>query len=118
MRQHPVIGARILARSAGLSHLAPAVRAEHERWDGAGYPDALRGAAIPMASRITFACDAYNAMTSDRPYRAAMSSDKALVELKTNAGSQFDPTVVDALVHGIEDPLAGSWPTTVNPSHD
>jgi diguanylate cyclase (GGDEF)-like protein/PAS domain S-box-containing protein len=118
MRQHPVIGARILARSAGLSHLAPAVRAEHERWDGAGYPDALRGAAIPMASRITFACDAYNAMTSDRPYRSAMSSDKALVELKTNAGSQFDPTVVDALVHGIEDPLAATWPTTVNPRHD
>lgn len=76
MHQHPAIGGRIVAGSTSLAHLAPAVRAEHERWDGHGYPDGLRGAAIPMASRIAFACDAYDAMTSDRPYRPAMSKNK------------------------------------------
>ena len=98
MRQHPVIGARILAGTRTLAHLAPAVGAEHERFDGQGYPDGLRGEQIPLASRITFACDAYHAMTSDRPYRPALDAATARAELRAGAGSQFDPTVVDVLV--------------------
>ena len=74
MRQHPVVGGQMVASIPELSHLAPAVRAEHERWDGAGYPDHLRGEEIPLSSRIAFVCDAYHAMTSDRPYRAALSA--------------------------------------------
>ncbi len=98
MRRHPEIGERIVASVGALAHLAPAVRAEHERWDGDGYPDGLRGAAIPLSSRLVFACDAYEAMIAERPYRAAMAPENAVVELEANAGSQFDPAVVTALV--------------------
>jgi HD-GYP domain-containing protein (c-di-GMP phosphodiesterase class II) len=73
------------------------VRSHHERWDGHGYPDGLAGYEIPLAARIVFACDAYNAMTTDRPYRAAMSQETAVEELWANAGSQFDPRIVAAL---------------------
>ena len=102
MREHPAVGARIVARTTSLAHLAPAIRAEHERWDGGGYPEGLRGLDIPIASRITFACDAYHAMTSDRPYRAAMDPSEARAELEGNAGAQFDPDVVSALLRVID----------------
>jgi PAS domain S-box-containing protein/diguanylate cyclase (GGDEF)-like protein/putative nucleotidyltransferase with HDIG domain len=102
MRQHPAIGARILAATRSLAHFAAAVNAEHERFDGAGYPDGLAGDAIPLASRITLACDAYHAMTSDRPYRAAMDNLTAQAEMRAGAGSQFDPEVVDALLAALE----------------
>ena len=69
VRGHTIRGAEILAEIAGLEHLAPLVRASHERWDGSGYPDRLSGEAIPLASRIVFTVDAYDAMTNDRPYR-------------------------------------------------
>lgn len=72
MRQHPAVGERIVASIDGLAHLRAAVRAEHERWDGSGYPDGLAGEAIPLASRICLACDAYDAMTTDRPYRSRL----------------------------------------------
>jgi HD domain-containing protein/GAF domain-containing protein len=98
MRQHPVVGERIIVGTAGLTHLAPAMRAEHERWDGGGYPDGLRGEDIPLASRITLACDAYHAMTSDRPYRPSLSERRAREELRRCAGTQFDPQVVEALL--------------------
>ena len=98
MRQHPVVGERIIVGTPGLSHLAPAMRAEHERWDGAGYPDGLAGEEIPLASRITLACDAFHAMTSDRPYRASMTFERACEELRACAGTQFDPNVADALL--------------------
>ena len=98
MRQHPVVGERIIVGTPGLSHLAPAMRAEHERWDGAGYPDGLAGEEIPLASRITLACDAFHAMTSDRPYRPAMSLERACEELRSCAGTQFDPRVAEALL--------------------
>jgi diguanylate cyclase (GGDEF)-like protein/PAS domain S-box-containing protein len=101
MRQHPAIGARILSSTRTLAHLAPAVKAEHERFDGHGYPDGLVADAIPLASRITFACDAYHAMTSDRPYRTALDHETALGELRAGAGSQFDPQVVDALLNTV-----------------
>ena len=102
MRRHPVIGERIVAAIPPLAHLAPAIRAEHERWDGAGYPDGVRGDRIPIASRIVFACDAWHAMTSDRPYRRAMALGAARAELSDNAGAQFDPEVVDALLAALE----------------
>jgi HD-GYP domain-containing protein (c-di-GMP phosphodiesterase class II) len=89
MRQHPVVGEHIIA---------PAMRAEHERWDGHGYPDGLTGEEIPLASRITLACDALNAMTHDRPYRPAMTLGRAEDELRACAGTQFDPQIVDALL--------------------
>jgi diguanylate cyclase (GGDEF)-like protein len=98
MRQHPVIGERIVRAIPGMGSIARIVRHEHERWDGAGYPDGLAGEAIPVGARIILACDAYHAMTSDRPYRQAMSHREAMAELTANAGSQFDANVVEALV--------------------
>ncbi len=98
MRQHPAVGARIVASTRTLAHLAPPIRAEHEHWDGGGYPDGLRGEQIPIESRITLACDAYHAMTSARPYRGPMSDPEAQAELRANAGTQFDPDVVEALL--------------------
>ncbi|MDQ5808732.1 MAG: HD domain-containing protein, partial [Actinomycetota bacterium] len=102
MRQHPVIGERIVAAIPPLAHLAPAIRAEHERWDGSGYPDGLAAGTIPMASRIVFACDALHAMTSDRPYRQAMSLAAARAELAAHAGTQFDPDVIAALLDVVD----------------
>jgi PAS domain S-box-containing protein len=98
MRQHPIVGEHIIAGTPGLSRLAPAIRAEHERWDGDGYPDGLAGEQIPIASRITLACDALNAMTSDRPYRAAMTLKRAEHELQSCGGTQFDPQIIQALL--------------------
>ncbi len=102
MRQHPAVGERIVANTESLAHLAPAIRAEHERVDGGGYPDGLRGDEIPIASRITLACDAYHAMTSDRPYRKALSEADARAELLANAGTQFDRDVAEALIAELE----------------
>ena len=102
MRQHPAVGERVVANTESLAHLAPAIRAEHERYDGRGYPDGLTGDEIPIASRITLACDAYHAMTSDRPYRSALTREQALIELRDNAGTQFDPDVVAALLNLVE----------------
>jgi HD-GYP domain-containing protein (c-di-GMP phosphodiesterase class II) len=98
MRRHPIAGAELVANAPGLNHLARAIRAEHERWDGNGYPDGLAGEKIPMASRITFVCDAYHAMTSDRPYRKAMEEREARAEIEAGAGSQFCPAVVAAFL--------------------
>ncbi|MEA2145384.1 MAG: hypothetical protein QOG59_971 [Solirubrobacteraceae bacterium] len=97
MRQHPIIGERILSADPALRPVARLVRASHERWDGNGYPDGLTGAAIPLGARIIAACDAYEAITSERCYQAARSQADAIAELQRNAGSQFDPTVIRAL---------------------
>jgi two-component system, cell cycle response regulator len=102
IRQHTVVGERILRASLAFRSIAGIVRSSHESWDGSGYPDGLAGEEIPLASRIICACDAYAAMTSDRPYRSALPLDAALEELRRGAGTQFDPTVVrviDAHVH-------------------
>jgi HD-GYP domain-containing protein (c-di-GMP phosphodiesterase class II) len=98
IRCHAIWGAETLARIPGLEAVATIVRFHHERWDGAGYPDGLSGGRIPLGSRIISACDAYGAMTADRPYRAALPPDDALEEIRSGAGTQFDPSVVHALV--------------------
>ena len=98
MKKHTIEGQYMLDRVGGLlGSVGEIVRSCHERWDGKGYPDGLKGEEIPLAARIVFACDAYNAMTTDRVYRPALSRDEALAELTGNAGTQFDPRVVDAL---------------------
>ncbi len=81
MRTHPIPSEQLIGNVPQLAHLAPVIRAEHERWDGKGYPDGLAGEEIPLASRITLVCDAYHAMTSDRPYRKAMSAERARAEV-------------------------------------
>jgi HD-GYP domain-containing protein (c-di-GMP phosphodiesterase class II) len=98
MRTHPAVGERIVASVEGIAHLAPAIRAEHERWDGAGYPDGLAGDAIPLESRICLACDTYDAMTTDRPYRTALPVRDAVAEIAGEGGRQLDPRVVAALL--------------------
>jgi two-component system, cell cycle response regulator len=96
MRRHTIIGERILMSAPALKAVATLVRASHERWDGQGYPDGLAGERIPLGARIVSVCDAYDAMVSDRPYRAGMPPGDALEELRRCSGSQFDPDVVDA----------------------
>jgi HD-GYP domain-containing protein (c-di-GMP phosphodiesterase class II) len=98
MRTHPVESERIIARLPGLCHLGPAVRAEHERYVGLGYPEGLTGEAIPLASRITLVCDAYHAMVSDRPYRAALTLAEARQQIAEAAGTQFCPRAAHALL--------------------
>ncbi|HXG77682.1 MAG TPA: diguanylate cyclase [Gaiellaceae bacterium] len=93
---HPLLGERILAPIDQLEDVRPIVRACHERFDGAGYPDGLAGEDIPLEARIIFVCDAYHAMTTDRPYRRALGRDRAREELRAAAGGQFDPRVVEA----------------------
>jgi len=108
MEQHPGWGADLLETIPGLEAVAMIIRAAHERWDGRGYPAGLKGREIPLASRIILACDAYHAMTSDRPYRPAMSAQAATDELLANAESQFDPTVVRALIDALENHSAST----------
>ncbi len=110
MAEHPVIGERILRSIGGFSPVADIVRHEHESFDGSGYPDGLVGDAIPLGSRIILACDAYHAMTSDRPYRARMSHEDAFHELTRCAGRQFDPDVTAALVAHFYHQRAGRGP--------
>jgi putative methionine-R-sulfoxide reductase with GAF domain len=97
IRQHPVIAERILSVVPALAGITPVIRAQYERWNGSGYPDGLAGRAIPLGARILHVCTAYHAMTTDRPYRPALSQDEILAELRAQAGKQFDPRVVDAL---------------------
>jgi len=94
--RHTLIGERILGAAIALRPVAKLVRSSHERVDGGGYPDGLAGDAIPLGARIVAVCDAYDAMTSDRPYQRRLGHDDALVELRRCAGTQFDPVVVEA----------------------
>jgi HD-GYP domain-containing protein (c-di-GMP phosphodiesterase class II) len=99
MNTHTVIGQEMLERAGGLlGEVGPLVRSCHEHWDGNGYPDRLAGEAIPLVARIVCTCDAWNAMTTDRSYRRALSPEAAAAELRRCSGTQFDPQVVDALV--------------------
>jgi putative nucleotidyltransferase with HDIG domain len=98
VKDHARIGANMLAKVPSLASVRPAVLGHHERWDGTGYPDRLKGEDIPLAARVVAVCDAFQAMISPRPYRAARTREQAVAELQRNAGTQFDPRVVDAFV--------------------
>jgi HD-GYP domain-containing protein (c-di-GMP phosphodiesterase class II) len=98
MYQHTILGERILNAAPALRPVARIVRSTHERWDGRGYPDGLRGDEIPLAARVVAVCDAYDAMTTDRAYSSAVGHDAACQELRDMAGSQFDPQVVAAFI--------------------
>jgi len=103
MDEHTAIGARMLERIPFLAPVAPLVRSAHERHDGGGYPDGLAGEQIPRGAMVIATCDAFHAMTSDRSYRQAMSRTDAEAELRANAGSQFEPGVVEALLAELAD---------------
>jgi HD-GYP domain-containing protein (c-di-GMP phosphodiesterase class II) len=98
MRSHAAIGGELVARIDAFAHLAPAVRASHERWDGGGYPDSLAGEEIPLAARIISACDTYDAIVTDRPYRPARTAQEACDELRRVADTQLDASVVEAVL--------------------
>jgi diguanylate cyclase (GGDEF)-like protein len=108
LREHPSIGADMVARIPGLARTQLAIRHHHERFDGQGYPDRLAGEAIPMAARVLAAVDAYTAMTEMRPYRDARDRDGARDELRRNAGTQLDPAVVEALCRVLAGESAGA----------
>jgi two-component system cell cycle response regulator len=116
MRRHTLIGERIVAAAPALAGVARIVRSSHERIDGGGYPDGLVGAAIPLAARIVFACDAFEAMTSERPYSSPMPEHDAIDELRRCAGSQFDPMVVEALCGVIAERRSGPLAEAVSPT--
>jgi HD-GYP domain-containing protein (c-di-GMP phosphodiesterase class II) len=101
VRSHTIRGAEILAEISGLAHLAPLVRSSHERWDGTGYPDRLAGPRIPLAARVVFTVDSYDAMTNDRPYRQALARGEARRRIAAASGSAFDPDVVRALLAAV-----------------
>jgi HD-GYP domain-containing protein (c-di-GMP phosphodiesterase class II) len=101
VRRHPALGERIVGASAPAV-IVPWIRRHHERWDGGGYPDGLRAIAIPLEARIIAVCDAWDAMTSERPYRRAKTPAEAVAELRACAGSQFDPELVEPLVRLVE----------------
>jgi two-component system cell cycle response regulator len=96
VKRHSAVGERIVAAAPALTEVAKLVRCVHERFDGTGYPDGLAGEAIPLGARVVAVCDAWDAMTNDRPYRPTMDEESALAELERSAGAQFDPEVVRA----------------------
>jgi HD-GYP domain-containing protein (c-di-GMP phosphodiesterase class II) len=97
------VGKRVLRGISYLESAIPGVLHHHERYDGQGYPDQLSGPEIPLAGRILAVADAFDAMTSDRPYRRAMSSQAAIAELEREAGKQFDPEIVEAFIRSWQD---------------
>ena len=101
MREHPVIGERIVRPLRSGGSLLPIIRHHHENWDGSGYPDGLKGGEIPLLARIVAACDAFDALVSDRPYRKGRSIKEAVACLLEGAGAQWDPEVIDLLVSEI-----------------
>src|SRR4029078_2412508 len=103
VQSHPVLGDRILAPIEQLGEVRLIVRCAHEHYDGSGYPDRLTGEQIPLESRIVLACDAYHAMTTDRPYRKSLGEEAGKRRLIEASGAQFDPQVVDALLRVLRD---------------
>ena len=103
MRNHPIIGAQIVAPIAFLADAVELIRHHHERFDGTGYPDGLAGEEIPLAARVFSVADSFDAMTSDRPYRDSIGVERALAEIRGGGGTQWDPLVVRVFVQMIED---------------
>jgi two-component system, cell cycle response regulator len=97
MRRHTIIGERILSAAPALAPVAKLVRSTHERWDGAGYPDGLAGEDTPLGARVIAACDAFDAMVTERPYRPAVTHAEAVAELERCSGTQFDSRVIEAM---------------------
>jgi HD-GYP domain-containing protein (c-di-GMP phosphodiesterase class II) len=95
VQTHTLIGQRILGAAPAMAPVARLVRSSHERWDGGGYPDGLSGEEIPLGARIIVICDAFDVMTSERPYRKLLGTAEAVEELRANAGTQFDPNMVE-----------------------
>jgi hypothetical protein len=107
MRDHTIQGERMLAKIGGLfDGVARVVRSSHERWDGNGYPDGLSGVSVPLEARIVSCCDAFDAMTTNRAYRVAMTTDEALDELRKHSGTQFDPGVAWTVISLVEEAQA------------
>jgi len=102
IKKHPILGAEIIKPLTFLSDVAVLIREDHERWDGKGYPDGLKGELIDIGARIIMVSDAYDAMRSGRPYQKAMSQEDAIEEIKRNSGTQFDPQVVDTFLRVIQ----------------
>ena len=115
IKLHPVIGADIVQHLEMYRHGASIVRHHHERWDGKGYPDGLKGEDIPLGARIIAVADSFDAMTSDRPYRRALSHATALAEIERNAGIQFDPQVVEAFQRYLAHPATEMAPPQATP---
>ncbi len=113
MHQHTILGERIVSAARSLASVGRLIRSSHECWDGKGYPDQLAGDDIPLASRIILVCDAYDAMTSERPYSPARTPEAALAELRECAGSQFDPELVRILEHVVRSTDAEQLPVPV-----
>ncbi len=101
--EHSRLGANMISMIPFLDPVVPAVLHHHERWDGSGYPDGLSGATIPLEARILATADAFDAMTTDRPYRSAMTVSAAAAEMMACRGRQFDPQTVDAILDAFED---------------
>ena len=108
IRKHTLIGERILAAAPAMVPVARLVRSSHERWDGDGYPDRLRGDEIPIGARIIAVCDAFDAMVSKKPYRRSLDSSQALSELQRCSGTQFDPRLVELFCEQVH-PQVGDW---------
>jgi diguanylate cyclase (GGDEF)-like protein len=115
VQTHPELGERIIAPIDRLQSVRPIVRHCHERWDGRGYPDGVAGENIPLESRIIFVCDAYHAMTSDRPYRRRLSHREAVRRLHEASGTQFDPQVVEVALQVLELPAEELEPAGPDP---
>jgi len=109
IQRHPIIGEQIAARLDSAAELLPMIRHHHERYDGTGYPDGLAGEQIPLLARILSACDAYDALTNDRPYRKRLSTSAALTVLRGGADRQWDPRVVSSIVDEIEGGRGQRW---------
>ena len=118
IRQHTLLGERILNAAPALRPVANIVRSSHERWDGGGYPDGLAANQIPLGARIVAVCDAYEAMVSDRPYRRALGHEPALAELRSEAGHQFDPQVVEAFLIEVANLRERGTDADPEPEHD
>jgi HD-GYP domain-containing protein (c-di-GMP phosphodiesterase class II) len=101
MKTHPVRSARIVQNISSLQHLLPGIRHHHERWDGLGYPDGLKGEEIPLYARLILVVDTFDAMTSTRPYRLALDKEVAIAELKRCAGTQFDSRLVEHFIRAL-----------------